>query len=111
MAHIKHTSMTLSWSLHAAQRQQQRGFKASDVELVMTWGEDVEDGFVLSDRALKRARKELGKAGEKAALQRLERIRGMTLIEQGNTLVTIYRADRKRLRRLRSGHVQTGQAA
>lgn len=105
------TQWELRRSLHAAQRQQQRGFKASDIALVMVWGEDVEDGFVLSDRALKRARKELGKAGEKAALQRLERIRGMTLIEQDNTLVTLYRADRKRLRRLRRGHVQTKQLA
>ena len=92
-------------SQHARQRQQQRGFQYADMALVLQWGEEVEDGFVLSDRAIKNARKELARLGRKPALQRLDHLRGMALIEQDGTLVTVFRADKKRLRRLRAGHV------
>lgn len=93
-------------SKHAGQRQQQRGFQCVDMALVLQWGEEVEDGFVLSDRAIKSARKALAMLGRKPALQRLDHLRGMALIEQDGILVTVFRADKKRLRRLRAGHVK-----
>jgi hypothetical protein len=104
------SATTFHCSRHAAQRQQQRGFKTADIELLMAWGEDVEDGLVMSDRALKHARYELARRGAKAALQRLDHIRGMTLIEQDRTFLTLFRADRKRLQRLREGHVVAKRA-
>jgi len=50
----------------------------------------------------------IGDAGHclKKMIQRLDHIQGSALIEQGGTVVTTYRADKKRIRRLRAGHVQ-----
>ena len=85
-------------SFHAARRQRQRGVSNSDIELVMRYGEAVDDGFVLSDRALALARRDI-----KRILQRLDHLAGVAVIEQDGTLVTAYRADNRRVRRLRAG--------
>ena len=85
-------------SFHAAARQRQRGVSNTDIELVMRYGEAVDDGFVLSDRALAIARRDI-----KRILQRLDHLAGIAVIEGAGTLITTYRADSKRLRRLRAG--------
>lgn len=93
-------------SQHAAARQRQRGVTTRDLELVMRYGEAVDDGFVLSERALELARAEL-----KKTLQRLDHLAGVAVIEQGGTLVTTYRADARRLRRLRAGETSRERQA
>jgi len=89
---------TIERSGHMDERQRQRGIGNADVELVMRYGEAVDDGFVLSDRAL-----ELARCDIKRVLQRLDHLAGVAVIEQGGTLVTVYRADARRLKRLRAG--------
>ena len=84
-------------SFHAAKRQRQRGVSNTDLELVMRYGESVDEGFVLSDRALALARRDI-----KRILQRLDHLAGVAVIEQDGTLVTTYRADSRRVRRLRA---------
>ena len=91
----------LEWSRHARGRQQQRGFQDLDALLIQGFGEEVEDGFVLTGQAINEARHTL-----KKMLQRLDHLAGSTLIENGGTIITTYRADKKRIRRLRAGHIE-----
>lgn len=93
-------------SLHAATRQRQRGISNSDIEMVMRFGEQVDDGYVLTERALEIARRDL-----KQILQRLDHLAGVAVIEQGGTLVTTYRADARRIRRLRSSETRRASDA
>lgn len=95
------TGKVLEWSRHARGRQQQRGFQELDALLIQTFGEEVEDGFVLTGQSVNEARHSL-----KKMLQRLDHLAGSTLIEGGGTVITTYRADKKRIRRLRAGHVE-----
>lgn len=85
-------------SRHAQQRLRQRGLKESDVARLQRFGEEVEEGYLMTDRSL-----EASIAALKSEIQRLERLRGLALIERGNTLVTMYRADRRRQSRLLRG--------
>jgi len=85
-------------SVHAEARQRQRGLTRKDVELVQRYGEQVDDGWVLSDCALELARKEI-----KRTLQRLDHLAGVAVVEKGGTIVTAYRATGKRVKRLRDG--------
>jgi hypothetical protein len=92
----------LNWSLHGGQRRQQRGFKSIDPFLLQTFGERVEDGYLMTNQSINQAQHAL-----KQLIQRLDHLKGAALIEEGNTVVTCYRADKKRIRRLRAGHVET----
>lgn len=91
-------------SVHAEARQRHRGLTRKDLELVQRYGEQVDDGWVLSDRAMDVARREL-----KQMLQRLDHLAGVTVIEKNGTVVTTYRADAKRIRRLREGELHTNR--
>ena len=91
----------LRWSKHARQRLGQRGFKQVDEDLFKAFGEQVEDGYLMTNQAIQDAQLSL-----KAALQRLDHLKGATLIEADGAVVTVYRADRKRVKRLQSGHVE-----
>lgn len=91
----------LRWSRHAQQRQQQRGFQAMDTVLLQSFGEYVEDGYLMTNQSVAEAQQFL-----KKMLQRLDHIRGATLIESEGTVITASRADKKRVRRLRMGHVE-----
>jgi len=90
----------LNWSKHALGRQQQRGFQGLDSQLPQAFGEQAEDGYLMTGQAIGDARHCL-----KQMIQRLGHIQGSALIEQSGTVVTTYRADKKRIRRLRAGHV------
>jgi len=96
----------LQFSDHADQRLHQRGLRPCDLDLILTYGEWVEDGCLLSGRAIHNARRALRHQGERGALQRMDHLRNVTVILEGNTVVTVYRADARRLRRLRAGHVK-----
>lgn len=100
---------SLQFTHHATQRLHQRGIPYQCLNLVEEFGEWVEDGVVMTQRALKTARAALRAQGRRDALQALDHLRNVTLIEQQGVLVTAFRADRKRLRRLRAGHIETVQ--
>jgi hypothetical protein len=85
-------------SVHAEARQRQRGLTRKDLELIQRYGEQVDDGWVLSDRALELARKDI-----KRTLQRLDHLAGVAVVEKGGTIVTAYRATGRRVKRLRDG--------
>lgn len=84
-------------SAHAQVRMHQRGVKLGDLELVRALGEQVSDGYLISDKAIEQGRLIL-----RAQMQQLERLRGLALIEITGCVVTVYRADKKRIKRLRS---------
>ena len=76
---------------HAETRMRQRGFRNSDVGLVLSVATRVaEDAFFLSDkdaaREIERRRREI---------QQLERLRGTKLIVEGENVITLYHSDRK----------------
>ena len=96
-------------TLHATQRVNQRGISSRGLQLVQEFGEWVEDGFVMTARAMKDARAQLKAQGRFDDLQRLDHLRNVALVESSGTLVTVFRADAKRVRRLRAGHVRTVQ--
>lgn len=98
------SDVVMTWSRHAAQRQQQRGFQYIDCLLLQAFGEEVEDGWLMTGQATSDARHRL-----KQLIQRLDHLSGSALIEEGGTIVTTYRADKKRVRRLKAGHLETHQ--
>lgn len=82
-------------STHAIQRIRQRGLCEDDIGLICEAGEEFGDGYLMSARAVS---ERIGRL--KAEIQRLERLRGVVLIEQEDTFVTAYRANRKRCKRI-----------
>ena len=94
-------------SYHAIQRAAQRGLKLIDISLVMEFGELGDDGFMMSDKALSDAREALKHQNRRKEQQRLDHLRDVVVVEEGNTIVTTYRCDKKRRARLRSGPVKT----
>lgn len=83
---------------HANARIRQRGLTEHDVNLIRAVGETVEDGFLMTNRAI-----DLQVQALRRQIARMERLRGVAVIEDGNTIITVYRADRKRVRRLLAG--------
>ncbi len=94
-------------SYHAIRRASQRGLKLIDISLVLDFGEQVEDGFLMSDKAIADARKVLKTQNRNKEQQRLDHLRDVVVVEENNTIVTTYRADKKRRGRLRAGHIAT----
>ena len=78
-------------SYHAAQQASGKGLKLVDIDLVMKYGEAVEDGYLMSERALTAARAELTERKCYGALQRLEQLRHVVVVEIMNTIITTYR--------------------
>lgn len=83
---------------HASARIRQRGLSRKDVELVIAHGEPVKDGYVMSREMIEARKSELT-----AEMKRLERLNGVVVIDQEGYIVTMYRADKRRLRTLRGG--------
>jgi hypothetical protein len=100
MDSASHTGV-IRLSAHALARLTQRGLKFEDLELFTKFGEEVDDGYVISHKAIEHYRGVL-----KAQMQRLEKLRGAALIESSGQVITLYRADKTRLRRLREGSVR-----
>lgn len=73
---------------HAEVRMRQRGFRKSDVDLVLSVATRVaDDVFFLTDRDAAREIEQ-----RKREIQQLERLRGSRIIVEGNALVTLYHA-------------------
>jgi len=83
---------------HAEKRVRQRGFKTRDISLIMKHGELVDDGYVLTMKSVEKRRSEL-----KKELQRLDKLTNVVVIASEETVITVYRADNRNMRRLRSG--------
>jgi hypothetical protein len=94
------TSSTPDLTRHAQKRVQQRGLSMEDLALVMAHGERVDDGYLMSGKAV--AARECALRRE---LQRIGRLRGVAVITADTTMVTVYRASKQRVRRLRRGSV------
>jgi hypothetical protein len=84
-------------SRHAETRIRQRGFTKSNLDLIRSVGEAVNDGYVMTDHAIAQHLQALH-----LEMSRIERLRGVALIEGDEKVVTIYHADKARIRRLRS---------
>ena len=86
-------------TVHAESRLRQRGLSRWDLELILTHGEAISDGYVMSRIAIDNRTAEL-----KSELARIERLRDVTVIEDSGDVITLYRADKRRLRKLRNRH-------
>ncbi|MHB1191949.1 MAG: hypothetical protein ACYC6F_02795 [Longimicrobiales bacterium] len=82
-------------SAHALQRGQQRGFKGSDVELILAHGTDCTEATILTDKDA-----EAAIAQRKQEIQDLERLKGAAAIHAEGVVTTLYRPSRVRRRRL-----------
>ncbi|WP_275096189.1 hypothetical protein [Sedimenticola hydrogenitrophicus] len=80
-------------SMHIQQRLRQRGVKEDDLALVCDVGETFSDGYMMTKRAVSEEISRL-----KAEIQRLEKLKGVMVIEQRNTLVTVYRPNHTKCR-------------
>jgi hypothetical protein len=87
--------VSINFSDHALLRLAQRGIPTSDVELLMTLGTEVEGGYLILDRDLLAAEKQL-----KRTLTDLRRLRGKRLVLQHGTLITAYHASRRKRKSL-----------
>jgi len=82
-------------SAHARARVRQRGYREDDIQLVLAHGTDGDEAVVLTDADAEREIEQL-----KHRIHRLERLRGTAVIFSDATVVSVYRPDRLRLRRL-----------
>ncbi|GIW57045.1 MAG: hypothetical protein KatS3mg082_3449 [Nitrospiraceae bacterium] len=87
--------MHLETTKHAVERFAQRGFMLDDAEIIMQLGTEVEDGFLVCDRECRQVEEQL-----RAILRRLDRLRGARLVVEGSTVVTVYRAGKRKQKQL-----------
>lgn len=97
--HGNESCSAVRFSRHAAARIRQRGLTESDVDLIRKTGEFVDDGYVMTNRAVERRLHELQRE-----INRIERLRGVALIEGETQVITVYRADSERIRKLFAKH-------
>jgi hypothetical protein len=89
--------MSATITAHAAARVRQRGFRERDISVLLLCGSNMEDGtLMMTDRDVER---EIEARRKQIAL--LERLRGMTAVVAGGSVVTVYRNTR-RYRRCRA---------
>lgn len=100
------TANDVEISKHAFKRSNQRGLQLKGLNLVLEFGEPVDDGFIMTQSALKRASKILRQQKRRQAIQHLGHLSNVVVILEGGVMVTTYRADKKRIQRLRAGHVE-----
>ena len=85
-------------TMHAKNRLQQRGLSARQVELVMAYGTPVEDGYVMTRRAMDRRIAEL-----KHEMKLIERLCNVNVVDINGTIATAYRVSDRRIRRMLVG--------
>lgn len=87
-------------SEHANVRSRQRGFRSSDVDLVLQHGTAGEDGTVLTSKDVNRRLVDL-----KREMAALERLAGTAVVTDGSAIITMYHANERRQRHMlrRSG--------
>jgi hypothetical protein len=103
--------MDISLSKHAGDRCRQRGLTNSALQLVVEFGEGVDDGYVMTKKAIAKARKALKAEFRSGDIQKLDHLRNVAVIDLEATVLTVYRADRKRIGRLRKGPLKAEQTS
>lgn len=82
-------------SRHVVTRARQRGYRATDLELLAEFGTCTPDGAVLLRRDVERIRREVTRL-----LARLDRLAGTAVILRGETLVSVFRVTRAQRRKM-----------
>lgn len=82
-------------SQHALTRMSQRAFQEDDLDLIRMIGSEVDDGFMVLNRDRQAAERVL-----KALLQKIRRLDGKRVVVAGGRVVTVYRANGGKQRRL-----------
>ncbi|MGQ0664754.1 MAG: hypothetical protein ACT4P2_14480 [Pseudomonadota bacterium] len=80
---------------HGWTRLAQRGLRPSDVDLILRFGTEVADGYLLRRRDVSEA-----VSGIKRTMQQLERLRGSFVVTGESSVITAYRPTRRKERRL-----------
>jgi len=82
-------------SKHAQARARQRGYRDSDIDFVIKHGTNVDDGSFLTDGDVHKAIEK-----RKQEIQQFSRLKGTVVILQENVVVTVYRPDTRRAKKL-----------
>lgn len=82
-------------SKHAFMRLAQRGLSVSDSEMIVKFGAEVDDGFILLAKNCSELETEL-----RAALQQVRRLRGKRIVLKDGHLITAYHAAKSTTRKL-----------
>jgi len=80
----------LTLTNHAETRLRQRGMLETDLQLITQFGTSVGDAIFMRTKDIQK-----GIEGLKRIIQRLEHLKGRTLIMNGDTVITAYKATRK----------------
>lgn len=90
--------MSYMLSRHVEQRMNQRGIRATDLDLILALGQQVApDAYLMTDAVIDQ---EIARCRhDKPRVQQLERLRGKKVIVSGPTIVTVYHACENDLRR------------
>jgi hypothetical protein len=81
-------------SQHAEVRLRQRGYRDRDVDVVLAHGTPLDEATVLTDEDVARAISAM-----KREIRDIERLRGTAVILADGVVASVYRPDRRRLRR------------
>lgn len=79
---------------HFHTRCQQRGYKASDLDLILRYGTKTPKGVILTNKDVAGVERDL-----KRRMDRLRKLGGAFVATDGATAITIYRATKKQRRR------------
>lgn len=80
---------------HASLRLAQRAISISDVDMIMGFGTEVDDGYIFLNQNCDALESEL-----KAALQRVRKLRGKRIVVGNGQVITAYRATAATTRKL-----------
>ena len=84
------------YSIHAAQRLQQRGMREKDLDLVLACGTQVDDdSFLLTEKDVAREKRR-----RKLEIQALERLSGVKVVVRQGVIVTCFRATKHQIKAL-----------
>ena len=78
---------------HIQTRSQQRGIRQADLDLVSRYGTHTSRGVILTKRDIARFEREF-----KRRLNRLEKLNGVFVAEDGGTSITVWRATKHQRR-------------
>ena len=87
---------TPRYSIHAAQRLQQRGMREKDIDLVLASGTQIDDdSFLLTAKDVAREKRR-----RKREIQALERLCGVKVVIRQGVIVTCFRATKHQIKAL-----------
>ncbi len=99
-------SNAYNFTYHANQRASQRGFTSIEIEIILDFADTIDEGYLMSDKSIDKACRTLKKEHRCKELQCLDHLRNVALIEESGKIITIYRADKRRIRRLKQGYIK-----